>query len=103
MRSCLAERRGSMTRRTLLRLALPLSACGVSVGFATTGACRTAPSEPPPPIAGGRYVLVPGGSLPVLPGTFADSAGRIQRMFGDTIDLALSTNTYTERGRVAMI
>ena len=89
-------------RTTLLRLALPLSACALSVGFATTGACRLTTTEPPP-IPDGRYVLITGGTLPVIPGTFTDSAGRTQRMLADTLDIVVGTGRYTERGSVALI
>jgi hypothetical protein len=75
----------------------------LALGFAIIGACLPH-VDPPPPIASGRYVLIPAaGSIPSLPITFLDSAGHSQRIFGDTIELTVANSTYREHGTVALL
>jgi hypothetical protein len=73
------------------------------LGFAVIGACLPRAADPPP-IPSGRYVLsAAAGSITVLPANFVDSAGRNQRIFGDTIELNVANATYTEHGTVALL
>src|SRR4249919_985764 len=85
------------------RRAAAFGACTLALGFAIIGACLPRASEPPP-IASGRYVLTTSaGGIATLPATFVDSAGRTQRIFGDTIELNVTNATYTEHGTVALL
>src|SRR4051812_5108510 len=96
---------GSKQRRLFSnhRRAAAIGACALAIGFAVIGACLPRAVDPPP-VASGRYVLTASaGGITTLPTTFVDSAGRNQRIFGDTIELNVTNATYTEHGTVALL